>query len=144
MQANISIPLLQRRSRARLGIGRRDLVARTPRAQREQMLLEQTSARIPEARWPRPVRCCQASLGRQEARSRCHRVALVGLRGAGKSSIGRRLADRLGLPFVELDREVEREGPDGPPDVFALQGQGVPSAGARRPASAWSGTTRRP
>lgn len=40
--------------------------------------------------------------------SRAGRVALVGLRGAGKSTLGRMLADELRVPFVELDRVVER------------------------------------
>ena len=39
---------------------------------------------------------------------RGRRIALIGLRGAGKSTLGRQLADALGLPFVELSREVER------------------------------------
>ena len=40
--------------------------------------------------------------------ARLARVALVGLRGAGKSSLGARLAERLDAPFVELNREIER------------------------------------
>jgi XRE family transcriptional regulator, aerobic/anaerobic benzoate catabolism transcriptional regulator len=40
---------------------------------------------------------------------RARRVALVGLRGAGKSTLGRMLAQRLGCPFIELDRVVEQE-----------------------------------
>lgn len=40
--------------------------------------------------------------------SRTARVALIGLRGAGKSTFGRMLADDLGVPFVELDRVIER------------------------------------
>jgi XRE family aerobic/anaerobic benzoate catabolism transcriptional regulator len=40
---------------------------------------------------------------------RARRVALVGLRGAGKSTLGRMLAERLGCPFIELDRVVEQE-----------------------------------
>lgn len=39
---------------------------------------------------------------------RAERIALVGLRGAGKSTLGQKLADRLGCPFVELDRMVEQ------------------------------------
>src|SRR5437763_1386579 len=40
-------------------------------------------------------------------------IALIGLRGAGKSTLGAKLAASLSLPFVELDREVEKEA--GPP-----------------------------
>jgi XRE family aerobic/anaerobic benzoate catabolism transcriptional regulator len=36
------------------------------------------------------------------------RVALLGLRGGGKSTLGQLLADKLGVPFIELDREIER------------------------------------
>jgi XRE family aerobic/anaerobic benzoate catabolism transcriptional regulator len=49
----------------------------------------------------------QASRG--TATDRARRIALVGLRGAGKSTLGLMLADRLGCPFVELDRMVEQE-----------------------------------
>ena len=46
----------------------------------------------------------------QSAKSeRAHRIALVGLRGAGKSTLGKILAERLGYPFVELNRVVEQE-----------------------------------
>lgn len=44
----------------------------------------------------------------QSPRSRTRRIALVGLRGAGKSTLGPMLAEDLELPFVELNREVER------------------------------------
>jgi XRE family aerobic/anaerobic benzoate catabolism transcriptional regulator len=50
-------------------------------------------------------------------------IALLGLRGAGKSSLGSRLADMLKLPFVELDREVEKEAGAELGEVFAMYGQ---------------------
>lgn len=50
------------------------------------------------------------------------RIALVGLRGAGKSTLGPRLAERLGLPFVELNREIERLGGIPVPEIFTLYG----------------------
>jgi XRE family transcriptional regulator, aerobic/anaerobic benzoate catabolism transcriptional regulator len=50
-------------------------------------------------------------------------VALLGLRGAGKSTLGAKLADSLKLPFVELDREVEREAGAALGEVFAMYGQ---------------------
>jgi XRE family aerobic/anaerobic benzoate catabolism transcriptional regulator len=50
-------------------------------------------------------------------------VALLGLRGAGKSTLGARLAAELKVPFIELDREVEREAGAGLAEVFAMYGQ---------------------
>ncbi len=50
-------------------------------------------------------------------------VALLGLRGAGKSSIGRRLARRLRVPFVELDRQVEQSAGLALSEIFALHGE---------------------
>jgi len=63
-------------------------------------------------------------LVREEERApSAERVALLGLRGAGKSTLGRKLADSLGAPFIELDREVEKEAGAKLGEVFALYGQ---------------------
>src|SRR3954452_19660729 len=51
------------------------------------------------------------------------RIALIGLRGAGKSTLGAKLAQALRVPFVELDREVEKEAGAKLGEVFALFGQ---------------------
>lgn len=58
-----------------------------------------------------------------ERSPRAGRVALIGLRGAGKSTLGAKLARSLGLPFVELDREVEKEAGAKLGEVFAMYGQ---------------------
>jgi XRE family aerobic/anaerobic benzoate catabolism transcriptional regulator len=50
-------------------------------------------------------------------------VALLGLRGAGKSTVGRRLARRLRVPFVELDRKVEEAAGLVLAEIFALHGE---------------------
>jgi XRE family transcriptional regulator, aerobic/anaerobic benzoate catabolism transcriptional regulator len=50
-------------------------------------------------------------------------IALLGLRGAGKSTLGEKLAESLDLPFVELDKEVEREAGAELGEVFAMYGQ---------------------
>jgi XRE family aerobic/anaerobic benzoate catabolism transcriptional regulator len=50
-------------------------------------------------------------------------IALLGLRGAGKTTIGRRLARRLHVPFVELDRRVEEAAGLTLPEIFALHGE---------------------
>jgi XRE family aerobic/anaerobic benzoate catabolism transcriptional regulator len=49
-------------------------------------------------------------------------VALLGLRGAGKSTLGAKLAHALGVGFVELDREVEKEAGAALGEVFAMYG----------------------
>jgi len=59
---------------------------------------------------------------------RMKRIALIGLRGAGKSTLGARLAKALGAPFLELDREIEREAGTSLSEIFLLYGQ----AGYRR------------
>ncbi len=51
-------------------------------------------------------------------------VTLLGLRGAGKSTVGARLAQRLRVPFVELDRLVEQEAGLGLGELFTLHGEG--------------------
>lgn len=62
-------------------------------------------------------------LVREDAAARAARIALVGLRGAGKSTLGGKLAQALGVPFVELDREVEKEAGTSLAEIFALYGQ---------------------
>ena len=59
---------------------------------------------------------------------RMKRIALIGLRGAGKSTLGSRLAKELEAPFIELDREIEREAGTSLSEIFLLYGQ----AGYRR------------
>jgi len=50
-------------------------------------------------------------------------ISLLGLRGAGKSTVGKALAERLRVPFVELDRLVEGEAGMTLPEVFAIHGE---------------------
>ena len=57
-----------------------------------------------------------------QMRSVSRRIALIGLRGAGKSKLGARLADRLDCPFIELSREIERIAGCGIGEIQALYG----------------------
>src|ERR1700682_312847 len=50
-------------------------------------------------------------------------IVLVGMMGVGKSSIGRRLAERLGVPFVDADAEIEKAAGMSIADIFARHGE---------------------
>jgi shikimate kinase len=59
-------------------------------------------------------------------------VVLVGLMGAGKSSVGRRLAARLGIPFVDADTEIEAAAALSIPEIFEKHGESYFRAGEVR------------
>jgi shikimate kinase len=59
-------------------------------------------------------------------------IVLVGMMGAGKSSIGRRLATRLGIPFVDADAEIESAAGMTIPEIFEKHGEPYFRAGEAR------------
>src|SRR5581483_5150400 len=59
-------------------------------------------------------------------------IVLVGMMGAGKSSIGRRLATRLGIPFVDADTEIENAAGMTIPEIFERHGEPYFRAGEAR------------
>ena len=59
-------------------------------------------------------------------------IVMVGMMGAGKSSVGRRLAARLGLPFVDADTEIERAANATIPEIFETHGEDYFRDGERR------------
>lgn len=59
-------------------------------------------------------------------------IALVGLMGVGKSSVGRRLANALGLPFCDVDDEIEKAAGASIPEIFAKHGEAEFREGERR------------
>lgn len=59
-------------------------------------------------------------------------IVLVGMMGAGKSSIGRRLAARLGIPFVDADSEIESAAGMTIPEIFEKHGEPYFRAGEAR------------
>ena len=72
----------------------------------------QTQARVLATLTPEPVEA-----------ARGHRICLIGLRGAGKSTLGTRAGETLGVPFVELNREIEEQSGMPVDDLMALYGQ---------------------
>lgn len=61
----------------------------------------------------------------RSASSSIGRIALVGLRGAGKTALGRNAAQALGVPCIEIDREIERASSMDLPEIFAVHGDTV-------------------
>jgi len=59
-------------------------------------------------------------------------IVLVGMMGAGKSSVGRRLAGRLGVDFVDADTEIESAAGMSIPEIFAKHGEGYFRSGEAR------------
>jgi shikimate kinase len=59
-------------------------------------------------------------------------IVLVGLMGAGKTSVGKRLAARLHLPFVDADAEIEKAADATIPEIFARHGEAYFRDGERR------------
>jgi XRE family aerobic/anaerobic benzoate catabolism transcriptional regulator len=79
-------------------------------------------AQAPEGELPALAKVIQARVALPGSVDRARRIALVGLRGAGKSTLGRMLAQHLGWPFIELDRIVEEDYGARIPDLIEMGG----------------------
>lgn len=73
----------------------------------------------------RGARALRAKLGTRS-------IVLVGLMGAGKSTVGRRLAQKLNLPFMDADHEIEAAAGMSIPDIFSNYGEDYFRDGERR------------
>jgi XRE family transcriptional regulator, aerobic/anaerobic benzoate catabolism transcriptional regulator len=124
-KGNVSINSLEAAARA-LNITILELLQDGPRPAlaRVQALL----GRLDDAQLDLAYAMLAANFGAGDERGREKRIALIGLRGAGKSTLGAQLAAQRGVPFVELDREIEREAGTSMNEILLLHGQ----AGYRR------------
>jgi XRE family transcriptional regulator, aerobic/anaerobic benzoate catabolism transcriptional regulator len=77
---------------------------------------------VPQGEWPALAKIIEARVSLPGGADRGRRIALVGLRGAGKSTLGRMLAQHLGWPFIELDRRVEEDYGASIPDLMEMAG----------------------
>jgi XRE family transcriptional regulator, aerobic/anaerobic benzoate catabolism transcriptional regulator len=120
-KGNCSIVLLRRIARA-IGLPVTQLVQDAAEPPLDLVLLMQFLERLP----PPALSEARSLLLRQfgEAGDAWRRrIALIGLRGGGKSTLGRLLADELGVPFIELDREVEKRSGASLNEIFDMFGQ---------------------
>ncbi|HZP78254.1 MAG TPA: helix-turn-helix transcriptional regulator [Pseudolabrys sp.] len=85
-----------------------DLIPRSGRHNGALTQILDLLGRMPATELPAIAELMQRRLSGAPASDRAQRIALVGLRGAGKSTLGQRLAQRLGCPFIELNRVVEQ------------------------------------
>jgi shikimate kinase/3-dehydroquinate synthase len=81
---------------------------------------------------PRPTPDADPARDAALARLGARAVVLVGMMGSGKTSVGRRLAARLDLPFVDADAEIEAAAGMSIPDIFATRGEDEFRAGEVR------------
>jgi XRE family aerobic/anaerobic benzoate catabolism transcriptional regulator len=79
-------------------------------------------AQVPEGELPALTKEIQTRVALPGRADRARRIALIGLRGAGKSTLGRILAQHFGWPFIELDRMVEEDYGARIPDLIEMAG----------------------
>lgn len=119
---NISIILLRQISQG-LGLPIVDLVREEPEQPVELTLLTQYLSRFPPKSLVRARQLLEAELEVADRSARHQRVALIGLRGAGKTTLGTMLAQHLEAPFIELAKTIEREAGAEMSEIFSLYGQ---------------------
>jgi XRE family transcriptional regulator, aerobic/anaerobic benzoate catabolism transcriptional regulator len=120
-EGNISVVLL-RRIAAALNVSLVELFSPETEEPVEKRLIQRFLERLPAHRLEDVVFRLMCDFGHEE-KVRRMRIALTGLRGAGKSTLGARLGDELKVPFVELDREIERDTGMPLAEIFSMYGQ---------------------
>lgn len=126
-QGNISIALLRQIAHA-MSLPLEDLVREGAERPIELTLLIQRLERLSTDELAEAVQLIAGRFGLDNNAYRNSRIALIGLRGAGKTTLGRTLAPEIGMPFVEMAREIEDVSGMGLDQIFDLSGQ----AGYRR------------
>jgi XRE family transcriptional regulator, aerobic/anaerobic benzoate catabolism transcriptional regulator len=121
-QGNISILLLRQIAKA-LDIPLEALVLQGPEPPVDLVHTTEFLRRLPAAELGEARRLLIHHFGGVDLEARRGRVALIGLRGAGKSTLGAMLADRLEVAFLELDRLIEQESGVSLSAIFDLYGQ---------------------
>jgi XRE family transcriptional regulator, aerobic/anaerobic benzoate catabolism transcriptional regulator len=107
-EGNPSVIVLNAIAQA-LDVSIADLLPRSNGAPAAMARILDILGRVPATDLPVIADLIEARVGEDRTGARGRRIALIGLRGAGKSTLGRRLADELGFPFIELDRLVEQD-----------------------------------
>ncbi len=124
---NVSVLVLLQLAQA-LGATTSDLLGDVAQTSAERQKIRELLSGVSEAR----LRLVRESMGdllessqhsEVDTAARSSRIALIGLRGAGKSTLGRLLSEDLDFPFIELSREIERLAGCSISEIQALYGQ---------------------
>ena len=121
-QGNISVILLRQVARA-IGAPLEELVAGDQAWSSETALIGEMLRRASPADRAQAKQVLTKILQNSEASPRQHRIALLGLRGAGKSTLGPLIAAAFGFPFVEFNAQIEQTSGLRVGELFALYGQ---------------------
>jgi XRE family aerobic/anaerobic benzoate catabolism transcriptional regulator len=119
---NISI-LLLRRIAATLHVPIEELFSPASEQPAVRLRIQDLLERVPAERLGDVLARLEQEFAREDARRRT-RIALIGLRGAGKSTLGEMIARELNVPYVELDREIELDTGMPLAELFSIYGQG--------------------
>jgi XRE family aerobic/anaerobic benzoate catabolism transcriptional regulator len=118
---NVSIVLL-RRIATTLNVSLADLFAMEAPDSDAKRSIQKLLDRLPAQQLSAVVARLVQEFG-AAPKDRQSRIALIGLRGAGKSTLGVKLAQALKAPFIELDREIAKEAGMDLSEIFSLYGQ---------------------
>jgi XRE family aerobic/anaerobic benzoate catabolism transcriptional regulator len=121
-QGNVSILLLRDIAQA-LNLELEALLSEGPEPPIDLVHTTEFLRRLPESELQRARRLLVERFGGVDRARRYDRIALIGLRGAGKSTLGPKLAAKLDVPFLELDRSIEKEAGVSLAVIFELYGQ---------------------
>ena len=121
-QGNVSILLLRQIAQA-LDIPLQALVLDGPEPPVDLVHTTEFLRRLPATELMEARRVLVEHFGGVDLEARRGRIALIGLRGAGKSTLGAMLANRIEAPFLELDRLIEQESGVSLSVIFDLYGQ---------------------
>jgi XRE family transcriptional regulator, aerobic/anaerobic benzoate catabolism transcriptional regulator len=119
---NCSIVLLRRIAEA-LSVPVAQLIDDRPTRSIENLLIRQLLDRLSPAQTAEAREMLLSRFGAPSSEVRTGRIALIGLRGGGKSTLGRLLGAELGVPFIELDREIEHQSGMALTELFEMFGQ---------------------
>jgi XRE family transcriptional regulator, aerobic/anaerobic benzoate catabolism transcriptional regulator len=120
-EGNVSIVLLRRIAVA-LNVRLVELFAPAVEERAEKRMIRRLLEGLPAHRLEDVAFRLMREFGDEE-RARRMRIALIGLRGAGKSTLGSKLAQETNAPFIELDHEIEKDTGMSLADIFSLYGQ---------------------